>query len=139
MNWRLFPSKPRSPWKPRLSVGLREKLHRLRYKLRLPVSRGRYEREIAYLKLSTTRCIADERQQLRGLIDRLSYIETVPRHGVQEIHVAMRVTDELLVHFHPAFLDRLVFEIADRLAHDLKRSLRNTRPLSPMLGADCPR
>jgi hypothetical protein len=98
-------------------------------KSKIPVSRGRYNRELALLKLSVNRSIAEEKSQLDLMIQRLSWSEVFPRDGARELRVSFRVTDDLIyMQRSPAMRDRLFMAVGENIAEHLKRDVNGCAP-----------
>ena len=89
----------------------------------IPVSRGRYERELSLLRLSVNRTIAEEKQQLDSMIYGLGYVTARPcQNGAKEIAYRMMVTDDLLYFCrNPYQRRRMFFEIAEKITREIEK------------------
>lgn len=93
-------------------------------KSKIPVSRGRYNRELSLLTLSVNRTIAEEKSQLQSMIHGLYYVTTYQSHGDREIALRMRVTDDLLYFCkNPYQRQRLLFQISEDMCKKLEKEL----------------
>lgn len=100
----------------------------LRIKSRIPVSRGRYERELSCLRLSVNRSIEEEKAQLDSLLNRLHYVTTYYNQGRREIRSSFTISDDLITMCRNPYERRRMFlEIGERTARELEREAFGAR------------
>jgi hypothetical protein len=97
-------------------------------KSKIPISRGRYERELSLLRLSVSKSVDMERRHLSEMIDKIGYASiensSFSSDGMRRIVVSMNIGDRLnYFNRDQSFKRALVYEMSKKLEMELDDQL----------------